>query len=217
MTEGERSARRIPAGSPPRALALVRVGLGVVWALNLIFILDPANQFFSSFSDTAQSYAPTTLGGPALATFVSSQGDLFSAAIAATTAYLAVAFLIGLTTRLAALVGLAFNASLLISQFGSIVVIPGGTDVGPMPLYLVLYLALLAAGGPTLLSVDGWWLRRPDDTASEGRPESLDRLRRSWRWAWSVARRPARVTSADVGLSGLPRGRPRSAAEKTNL
>ena len=170
------------AGSPAKAMTVVRFGLGIVWTLNLMFILDPANQFFSGFSSTAQSFAGTTLGGPSLANFAAANSGVFSVLIATTTAYLAAAFLLGASTRLACLVGLAFNASLLVTQFGGIVVIPGGTDVGPMPLYIVLYLGLLAAGGPTLLSVDRWWAARrraavarpASSTSSPSRPMGSD-------------------------------------------
>jgi uncharacterized membrane protein YphA (DoxX/SURF4 family) len=149
-----------PVASPGHAIAMVRIGLGVVWTLNLLFILDPANQFFSGFSATAQSFGGTTIGGPSLSNFVASNSEFFSLLIAGTTLYLAVALIVGMTTRVACLVGLVFNAALLVTQFGTIVVIPGGTDVGPMPLYIVIYLGLLANGGPTLLSVDALWAAR---------------------------------------------------------
>jgi uncharacterized membrane protein YphA (DoxX/SURF4 family) len=153
-----------PEGPSPsradRAIALVRIGIGLVWTVNLLFILYPPNQFFPQFAATAQSFAPTTLGGPGIASFVATHSLVFSVAIAATTAYLAVGLLAGVTTRIACAVGFVFNTFLLVTQFGTILVIPGGTDVGPMPLYLVIYLGLLAYGGPTLWSVDRWWVRR---------------------------------------------------------
>ena|SRR5580693_3741428 len=139
---------------------VLRIGLGVIWTLNLMFILDPANDFFSGFAATARSFGPTSLGGPGLAQFVASNSGLFSAVIALTTAYLAIAFLIGATSRMACLVGFVFNSVLFATQFGSTVVVPGGTDVGPMPLYLLIYLILAAFGTPTMYSVDAWWSAR---------------------------------------------------------
>jgi uncharacterized membrane protein YphA (DoxX/SURF4 family) len=141
-------------------MAVIRIGLGIVWALNLVFVLDPANQFFPGFAATAQGFSGTSLGGPALAEFVASNGGVFSVVIAAVTGYLAVALLLGATTRWACAIGFLFNTVLLITQVGSVAVLPGGTDVGPMPLYLVAYLGLLASGGPTIWSVDRWWAGR---------------------------------------------------------
>jgi hypothetical protein len=158
--DGGRSDGGASSAGPARGLAVMRIGLGVVWTLNLLFILDPANQFFPGFSATARSFGETSIGGPGLATFVADHSGVFSLLIAATTAYLAVALLLGVTTRIACLVGGVFNGFLLLTQFGTIVVIPGGTDVGPMPVYLVIYIALLASGGPTLVSFDRWWAAR---------------------------------------------------------
>jgi uncharacterized membrane protein YphA (DoxX/SURF4 family) len=177
----EPPADRSPPTSAERAIASIRVGLGIVWTLNLVFILDPANQFFPGFSATAQSFGSTSIGGPGLANFVAGHSGLFSVMIAATTAYLALALLTGTTTRLACLVGFVFNSFLLVTQFGTIVVVPGGTDVGPMPLYLVMYLGLLAAGGPTLLSVDRWWADRHVSHDGARRPVPLGALRRASR------------------------------------
>jgi hypothetical protein len=124
------------------ALSLLRLSMGVIWGGNLLFILLPANQFFPTFAATATGMARTTLGGPGLASFVSSNAVLFSAAIALATGYLALAFLLGVTTRVACVVGSAFSLGLLIAQWGATFSIPGGTDVGPHPIYLVAYLAL---------------------------------------------------------------------------
>jgi uncharacterized membrane protein YphA (DoxX/SURF4 family) len=158
-------SQRSPAGhlasrGPGPALAVLRIGLGLIWTLNLVFILDPANEFFSSFASTASSFGPSSLGGPGFAELVAANSTFFSVVIAVTTAYLAVAFLLGATTRVACVVGLVFNSVLFITQFGSTVFVPGGTDVGPMPIYIVAYLAIVAAGVPTLYSLDAWWATR---------------------------------------------------------
>ncbi len=52
--------------SDPKGMSidLLRVGVGLVWVLNLIFIVDPTNQFFPTFRGTVLSFAPTSLGGP---------------------------------------------------------------------------------------------------------------------------------------------------------
>ncbi len=41
----------------------LRLGMGVLWALNLIFVVAPGNQFFSTFRAATLSFAPSTLGG----------------------------------------------------------------------------------------------------------------------------------------------------------
>lgn len=162
------------------ALLALRVGLGLVWTLNLVFIVDPGNRYFSTFSDTAAAFGPTSLGGPGLAGFVAGHPLVFAVGIAVVTAYLAVSFLLGCTTRAACLVGIGFNGLLLVTQFGQIAVIPGGTDIGPQPLYLLGYGVLLLAGPSPTWAVDGrlphWWAavrarRRP--AVALGRRPSL--------------------------------------------
>src|SRR5487761_265244 len=37
------------SGAKGASIDLLRVGVGLIWVLNLIFIVDPANQFFSTF------------------------------------------------------------------------------------------------------------------------------------------------------------------------
>ncbi len=120
-------------GRAALAVEVLRIGLGLVWAMNLVFIVDPANQFFPTFSSTASSYAPTTLGGPGLAQFVAAHGAVFSVLIAVATAYLAFAFLTGTTTRWACVVGFFLSGFFLVTQWGSTFYFPGGTDVGPHP------------------------------------------------------------------------------------
>jgi uncharacterized membrane protein YphA (DoxX/SURF4 family) len=142
-------------------MVALRVSLGVIWATNLIFIADPANRFFSSFAATANSYAPSSLGGSGFPAFVAANPGFFAGLIAAVTLYLTLAFLLGLTTRLACVVGAAFAVVLLVSQFGTTFVIPGGTDVGPMPIYLAGYVALLIGRSDRQWSLDLWLSRRP--------------------------------------------------------
>ncbi|MGD0718891.1 MAG: hypothetical protein ABSA15_04865, partial [Thermoplasmata archaeon] len=105
--------------SDPKGMSidLLRVGMGIVWVLNMIFILDPANQFFSTFHDTALSFAPTSLGGPGVANFVAAHSIFFAWITAILTAYLAVAFVLGVTTRLACIVGAAASIIFLGTQF----------------------------------------------------------------------------------------------------
>jgi hypothetical protein len=138
----------------------LRLGIGAVWAINLIFIFDPQNAFFTSFSSTAGSYAPVSLGGAAFPNFVAAHPLVFSLLIGGITLYLAAAFLLGFTTRLACVVGAGFAIALLVSQFGATFNIPGGTDVGPMPLYLAAYLAMLAGHAERYFSLDAAVARR---------------------------------------------------------
>ncbi|HKS59923.1 MAG TPA: hypothetical protein VJS68_04005 [Thermoplasmata archaeon] len=128
--------------SAQNALLILRLGLGVIWSANLIFILLPSANFFGGFASLAEGYASSSLIGPGFALFVARHAIVFSLVIAATTAYLSVAFLLGLTTRWACVVGAAFSTFLLLSQWGATFAFPGGTDVGPHPLYLGVYLAL---------------------------------------------------------------------------
>ncbi|MHB1931840.1 MAG: DoxX family protein [Thermoplasmata archaeon] len=126
-----------------RGLLALRLAIGIVWSLNLIFIVDPANGFFSGFASTADSFASQSIGGAMLPELVAAHPQVFAALIAAVTASLAVAFLLGVAVRWACGLGILFASVLLITQFNGTFVIPGGTDVGPMPLYIGIYLALL--------------------------------------------------------------------------
>jgi uncharacterized membrane protein YphA (DoxX/SURF4 family) len=155
-----------------RAIEVLRVGIGVVWALNLLFVVDPSNQFFPTFSSTALSFAPSTLGGPALAQFAAAHAYLFAWLVAGITTYLAIAFLLGLTTRVATLVGAAFSAILLLTQFGSTFFFPGGTDVGPHPLYLLIYATLWIGGAGQTYALDAWFRAR----VRGARPASLRKM-----------------------------------------
>jgi hypothetical protein len=150
------------SGSPrsPRPadhwIEYLRIGLGAIWLANLVFVVDPANQFFASFATTAQSYGPSTpaiLGGSSLANLVAAHTGLFAALIALATGYLAVAFLLGVTVRPALVVGTVFTTLLLVTQWGQTFVFPGGTDVGPMPLYLLMYGILWVGGAGTYLTL----------------------------------------------------------------
>jgi len=169
-----------PAPSPlarPRpelAIELLRIGVGVVWAMNFVFVVAPANNYFGGFGQIALSFAPTTLGGPSLAQFVAAHAAFFSWLIALLTGYLAVAFLLGFTTRWACLFGGIFSAVLLGTQVGSTFVFPGGTDVGEHPLYLVIYVCLVFGGAGQALSLDQWLAatlaRRRAASAARPRP-----------------------------------------------
>ena len=138
------------------AIDLLRVGVGAVWAVNLLFIVDPANQFFSTFQGVALSFAPTSLGGPSVANFVAAHALFFAWATALLTGYLAVAFLLGVTTRLACVVGGVASIGFLVTQFVSTFQIPGGTDVGPHPLYLLIYLVLFLGAAGRYFAFDQW-------------------------------------------------------------
>ncbi|HXQ49256.1 MAG TPA: hypothetical protein VN842_05745, partial [Thermoplasmata archaeon] len=119
-------------------------------------ILDPANNYWSTFSTVALSYAPSTIGGPGFADFVSSHALVFSWVVALVTGYLALALTFGLTTRIACFLGSFFSAVLLATQFGVTFFFPGGTDVGEHPLYILIYLGLLLGSAGSSFSVDGW-------------------------------------------------------------
>lgn len=136
------------------SIDLLRLGVGLVWVVNMIFIVDPANQFFSTFQDVALSFAPTTLGGPGAANFAAAHATVFAWLTVGVTAYLALAFVLGITTRLACLVGSAASIAFLLTQYGSTFEIPGGTDVGAHPLYLVIYLVLFVGGAGKYLALD---------------------------------------------------------------
>jgi uncharacterized membrane protein YphA (DoxX/SURF4 family) len=158
-TERRRFARWTGAWrSDPTGMSidLLRVGIGLVWVLNLVFVLDPANQFFPTFRETALSFAPSTLGGPAVANFVAAHPTAFAWITAGLTAYLAAAFVLGLTTRLACIVGGAASVLFLLTQFFTTVEAPGGTDVGPHPLYLLAYLILFLGGAGRYFAIDRW-------------------------------------------------------------
>jgi uncharacterized membrane protein YphA (DoxX/SURF4 family) len=141
------------------SIDLLRVGMGLVWALDLLFVVDPGNLFFPTFRATALSFGPTSLGGSGVAEFVGAHATAFAWIVAILTAYLAVAFLLGATTRLACLAGGAASVLFLLTQFTSTFETPGGTDVGPHPLYLLGYLILFVGGAGRYFAVDHWrWM-----------------------------------------------------------
>lgn len=158
MLEGRGKRLQATLAQDPGGLGidLLRVGMGVVWALDLVFIVDPANDFFGSFRGIALSFASTTVGGSALSQFAAVHATLFAWVVAALTAYLAFAFLSGVSVRFACLAGFIFNGSLLITQWGSTFVMPGGTDVGPQPVYMLIDIVILVAGAGRYLSLRDW-------------------------------------------------------------
>ncbi len=147
------------------AIEMLRIATGVIWLVNLLFIVLPSADYWSTFTSVAQSYSPITLGGPGFAIFVAANSLVFAWLIAFVTVYLAVALILGVTTRLACVVGTAFSLVFFITQWGATFMFPGGTDVGAHPLYIVIYAALWIGGAGQSWSVDGrlWkrgWRRR---------------------------------------------------------
>lgn len=139
------------------SIDLLRVGMGLVWALNLIFILTPSNQYFTMFQSMAGGYSASSLGGAGFANWVAGSPTFFAWAIAILTAYLAVAFLAGFTTRFACVAGAVASLAFLLTQFYTTFALDGsGTDVGPHPLYLLVYLILFAAGAGQYFALDHW-------------------------------------------------------------
>ncbi len=108
----------------------------------------------------------------------------FEWAIAIVTAYLGVALLLGLGTRIACFVGSFFSAVLLATQFGSTFFFPGGTDVGEHPLYILAYAVMIVGGAGTSLSLDVW-LR--DTLAARRRAQPTVVRRPAPRPLWSAA------------------------------
>ncbi|MDE1819739.1 MAG: hypothetical protein KGJ23_01965 [Euryarchaeota archaeon] len=139
------------------SIDLLRVGIGIVWSLNLIFILDPSNQYFAMFQMTAAGFGPTSVGGSGFADFVANYPVFFAWVIALLTAYLAVAFLAGFTTRLACVIGALASVAFLLTQFYATFTLSGmGTDVGPHPLYVLIYLILFTGGAGQYFAIDHW-------------------------------------------------------------
>jgi len=136
------------------ALEGLRVLMGAIWVANLLFIVIPAAGYWSTFASVAASYGPSSLGGAGFAEFVSTHPLVFAWIIALVTAYLAVAFLFGFTTRLACIIGFGFSLAFLLTQWGQTVNTPGGTDVGAHPLYMLVYAVLFAGGAGSSWSVD---------------------------------------------------------------
>lgn len=140
-----------------RSVEILRIGLGLVWFANFFFIVYPANNYFGLFSSIARTFAPVSFGGPGFPDYVAAHPWFFSWAIALATGYLAFAFTLGLTTRIACFVGGFFSAVLFAIQFGSIFAFPGGTDVGEHPLFILISGVLLVGGAGRTLSLDEWF------------------------------------------------------------
>lgn len=139
-----------------RMIEVLRIGLGIVWLANFFFIVYPPNNFFGEFSSIARTFAPVSFGGPGFPDYVAAHPLFFSWVVALTTGYLAIAFTFGLTTRLACFVASFFSAVLFAIQIGSIFVVPGGTDVGEHPLFILISAVLLVGGAGASLSLDEW-------------------------------------------------------------
>lgn len=157
-----------------RMIDVLRIGLGLVWVANFFFIVYPPNKYFANFSNVAGSFAPVSFGGPGFIDYVAAHPLFFSWAVALTTGYLAVAFTLGLTTRIACFVGAFFSAILFAIQVGSIFVYPGATDVGEHPLYILISAVLLVGGAGQTLALDAWipeaWARWRAARANVVRP-----------------------------------------------
>ncbi len=155
-------------------IEVLRIGLGVVWFANLFFVLYPPNDYFGNFSALALSFAPVSFGGPGFPDYVAAHPLFFSWLIALVTGYLAFAFTLGLTTRIACFVGSFFSAVLFAIQVGTIFIFPGGTDVGEHPLYILISAVLLVGGAGRSLSLDAWlrsaWARYMASRPAVARP-----------------------------------------------
>jgi len=165
MAEEDSETRRPPeVATEPRSdphrkgrmIEVLRIGLGIVWFANFFFIVYPPNNYWGGFSGIARSFAPVSFGGPGFPDYVASHPLFFSWMVALVTAYLAFAFTLGLTTRIACFVGSCFSAVLFAIQVGTIFVFPGGTDVGEHPLYILISGVLLVGGAGQSLSLDAW-------------------------------------------------------------
>ncbi|MGA8603896.1 MAG: hypothetical protein WB788_02370 [Thermoplasmata archaeon] len=139
-----------------RMIEVLRIGLGVVWLANFFFIVYPPNNYFGDFSSVALTFAPVSFGGPGFPQYVAAHPLFFSWLIALVTGYLAIAFTLGLTTRIACFVGGFFSAVLFAIQIGNIFAFPGGTDVGEHPLFILISAVLLVGGAGASLSLDEW-------------------------------------------------------------
>ena len=155
-------------------IEVLRIGLGVVWFANFFFIVYPPNDYFGQFPAVARSFAPVSFGGPGFPDYVAAHPLFFSWLVAVTTGYLAVAFTLGLTTRIACFVGSFFSAVLFAIQIGTIFIFPGGTDVGEHPLYILISAVLLVGGAGQSLSLDAWirsaWARYRTSRPAAPRP-----------------------------------------------
>ncbi len=171
VAEGAGSRGIAERASPARSrmIEFLRIGLGLVWFANFLFIVYPPNDFFGNFANVALTFAPVSFGGAAFPDYVASHPLFFSWTVALVTGYLAFAFTLGLTTRIACFVGSFFSAVLFAIQVGTIFVFPGGTDVGEHPLYILISAILLVGGAGQSLSLDEWvrttwtryWAARP--------------------------------------------------------
>jgi hypothetical protein len=139
-----------------RMIELLRIGLGFVWVANFWFIIYPPNDYFGNFPTVARSLAPVSFGGPGFLDYVAAHPLFFSWAVALATGYLAVAFTLGITTRIACFFASFFSAVLFAIQIGSIFVYPGGTDVGEHPVFILVSGVLLVGGAGQSLSLDAW-------------------------------------------------------------
>jgi len=145
-----------PEDRAGRGLDVLRLLMGVIWTANLLFIILPMADYWGSFADMAGGFGQTSLGGPGFANYVAANPTFFAWLIAIATGYLAVAFLFGLTTRLACAVGFVASVAFLVTQWTTTFAFPGGTDVGPHPLYLAVYVALFVGGAGRYWSLDSW-------------------------------------------------------------
>ena len=170
---------RFTTSSSRRAIELLRIALGGIWAVNLLFIVYPAADYWATFSTLVQSSVGGSSGAGTISGLVLDDPLLFAWAVAGVTVYLAVAFLLGIGTKIACVIGAVFSAALFGLGLGSTFAFPGGTDVGPHPVYLAAYAALYLGDAGTSFAVNRHsvtdfstkWLRRALRLASTVRRE----------------------------------------------
>lgn len=139
-----------PRGNAARGVELLRVGIGLVWGASLVFLALPSTGYWASL--------------------VAAHSVFFAWVIALTTAYLAAAFLLGVTTRLACVVGAALSVAYFATQFGTTFAFLGATGIGPQPLYLAIYAAIWVGGAGRFWSIDGsLWKRGWGDRVPQAR------------------------------------------------
>lgn len=160
-----------------KALEVLRILLGGIWAANLTFIVLPAADYWSTFGAVAASYGPLSFGGAGFAAFVAAHPLYFAWLIAGMTVYLAIALLLGFTTRLACGLGFVASLAFFLTQWGQTFVAPGGSDVGAHPLYMLIYAVLILGGAGRSWSVDARLAASP-------------RWARLFRWIGTWTQRP---------------------------
>lgn len=160
-----------------RAIALLRIAFGLVWAIDAWFKWQP--DFIKSFTDqvtSAQKDQPQTIQSwiSFWGHIIGSNPTFFGYLTASVETALAVFLLLGFLTNLTCVVGIVWSLGIwsIAEGFGGPYQPGQSTDIGTAIVYALMFAVLLAIAAGRYYSVDRWLTPRlgPLGILASGRP-----------------------------------------------